>query len=125
MINICYICKKNEGTIKNSTHYFKNIGKKIYYTCNPCNTERAKKYRKKPEKMKSIYKNTIVKYIEKNREKSRAWTRVYMAIKDGTLVKPGKCSKCNKECIVDAHHEDYLKPLEIIWLCRDCHCKLR
>jgi hypothetical protein len=40
------------------------------------------------------------------------------------FVVPKICEKCNCENILQAHHEDYKKPLEVVWLCKECH-KLR
>lgn len=46
---------------------------------------------------------------------------VHRAIRNGDLVRPSRCTFCNKACKPDAHHEDHLKPLEVKWLCRQCH----
>lgn len=43
------------------------------------------------------------------------------ALKKGTLVRPGRCENCGKECKPHAHHDDYAKPLEVRWLCPPCH----
>ncbi len=53
--------------------------------------------------------------------KDAARFAVYSAIKGRTLVKPKACSFCGKEGEVVAHHEDYSKPLQILWLCTECH----
>ena len=52
-------------------------------------------------------------------EKIIARRRVNDRIATGTLVR-GSCKICGKPK-ADAHHEDYSKPLEIIWLCRSHH----
>ena len=39
----------------------------------------------------------------------------------GRITKPENCEKCGKPLPLEAHHEDYSKPLEINWLCRTCH----
>lgn len=47
------------------------------------------------------------------------------AIQEGKLVKPEQCSQCNRRNIrINAHHEDYTKPLDVIWLCCRCHVLL-
>lgn len=43
------------------------------------------------------------------------------AIKNGVLVRPEHCEECGACAKVDAHHDDYAKPLDIRWLCRGCH----
>src|SRR3990167_6956341 len=35
--------------------------------------------------------------------------------------KPNKCEKCEQIKIVEGHHFDYEKPLEVVWVCRKCH----
>lgn len=37
------------------------------------------------------------------------------------LERPENCQNCGSECKPDAHHEDYDKPLDVIWLCVRCH----
>lgn len=43
--------------------------------------------------------------------------------KETGVIEPKPCEVCG-EIEVDAHHDDYEKPLEIRWLCRTCHLKL-
>lgn len=64
------------------------------------------------------------KWRENNPQKVKAHSIVNEAIKSGKLKKPLKCSKCNHKKDVQAHHEDYNKPLDIIWLCPTCHSAL-
>lgn len=44
---------------------------------------------------------------------------VARAIKSGELVRL-PCIRCGDEKSV-AHHEDYDKPLDVVWLCQPCH----
>lgn len=53
------------------------------------------------------------------REKSVARARVQYAVRMGTLVAQ-PCEVCGSEK-VQAHHEDYSKPLEVMWLCFEHH----
>lgn len=57
-------------------------------------------------------------------EMNRAHCAVRDAIKKGEMVRPDRCSECGRQVEIEAHHEDYGKPLEVIWLCLDCHMKL-
>jgi len=59
-----------------------------------------------------------------NRHKSNAWSAVGNALIRGDLIKPVICEKCNCKDILHAHHEDYNKPLEIVWVCHSCHMKI-
>lgn len=60
-------------------------------------------------------------YRRANRHKMHANLLVFRTIKRGKLTRPSNCSECNKKCKALAHHEDYSKPLEVIWLCSKCH----
>ena len=58
-------------------------------------------------------------YKKNNPEKHTAHVQVMTAIRSGKLIKK-PCEKCgNKK--VHAHHDDYSKPLQVIWLCPKCH----
>jgi hypothetical protein len=46
------------------------------------------------------------------------------AIQSGKLVRPNFCPVCgvsNKEKRIEAHHDDYFRPLEVKWMCSQCH----
>lgn len=43
------------------------------------------------------------------------------ALKGGIISKPMNCSKCGRILKLTAHHKDYMKPLEVEWLCYECH----
>lgn len=58
---------------------------------------------------------------KKNPEKRRAQEKLQYWVKTGKIQKPSYCSKCNLECKVQAHHFDYSKPLEVLWICARCH----
>ncbi len=53
--------------------------------------------------------------------KLKANGMVAQAVRAGTLIKK-QCQECGKPK-VEAHHEDYLKPLDVVWLCRKHHNK--
>jgi hypothetical protein len=43
------------------------------------------------------------------------------AIRDGKLLAVSICSVCNSTDKIEKHHDDYTKPLEVRWLCEQCH----
>ena len=55
----------------------------------------------------------------RNPEKRKAQTKVGNAIRDKKLFKQ-PCEKCGNEK-VEAHHDDYSKPLDVRWLCKKHH----
>lgn len=58
---------------------------------------------------------------ERNREKHLAHKAIENGIRRGKIEKPNSCSECGEIGYVHGHHEDYHKPLDVIWLCPDCH----
>ncbi|ADH03232.1 endonuclease [Bacillus phage W.Ph.] len=62
------------------------------------------------------YRNTTEGKI-----KEKARSVVNHAVRDGKLIKPDCCDLCKTEGPVEGHHEDYNKPLEVIWVCKQCH----
>jgi len=53
-------------------------------------------------------------------EQRKAHLKVQNALKRGRLVK-APCERCGTTDQVQAHHEDYGKPLEVMWLCPKHH----
>lgn len=62
------------------------------------------------------------KWLEENSDKRAAHTILNNAVRDGRVNKPDCCSRCHAQPErIDGHHADYTKPLDVIWLCRQCH----
>jgi len=68
----------------------------------------------------------VRKYQQENPEKQYAQNKINKAIKRGIIERPDNCSnpKCNNTENIEGHHEDYSKPLEVVWLCGVCHKKI-
>lgn len=78
------------------------------------NRERLKEYEKsrssRPERARDPYR-------------MRARHALRDAVSHGRIKKPDTCVDCGWKGLLDGHHEDYSKPLSVIWLCRICHGK--
>ena len=61
-------------------------------------------------------------YQRLNPEKKTAHKILNNAVKSGDIIRQ-PCSECGK-LKAEAHHPDYNKPLEVIWLCRTHHKRL-
>lgn len=42
-------------------------------------------------------------------------------VKTGKIEKPSACQVCGKSGYVEAHHHDYTRPLDVVWVCKQCH----
>ena len=128
----CSKCKQE----KPSTEFFRERALKrgFAYHCKVCKMEYKKEYDRKnkarrSERARKYYQDTKPErrrvqqaYRKANRIKKSAHKKVENALLSGVLKRPKVCStaKCrNKK--VEAHHDDYRKPLTIRWLCRKCH----
>ncbi|KKN65024.1 hypothetical protein LCGC14_0485810 [marine sediment metagenome] len=108
-------------------------------TCKECHNQRTREWRyKNPERWRQILASSRKRnptplqdlvahqktYSKSNRHKRWAADKISSAIRSGRIVKPTECSKCSNSTPskqLHAHHPDYSKPLEIIWLCHPCH----
>lgn len=70
---------------------------------------------------KDEYRKYRNNWQEQNRFKRNVHCKVFRAVDAGKLHRPGACSQCGKNCKPEAHHEDYSRPLDVTWLCRQCH----
>ena len=61
------------------------------------------------------------KWRAKDLRRQWAHRQVHNAVESGKLVRPDHCEHCGTPCKPDAAHDDYDKPLEVEWLCRQCH----
>lgn len=44
------------------------------------------------------------------------------AVRTGRVAVPSRCERCGAlDARLDGHHHDYSKPLDVEWLCRECH----
>lgn len=91
-------------------------------TCSNCGRDKEDNYKKDAycrscRLLKRKLRKPFMSDEQKFKEASRRLTR--LAIKRGVLIKQ-PCEVCG-EVNVDAHHDDYEKPLEIRWLCKNHH----
>lgn len=53
---------------------------------------------------------------------TKAYFLVGRAVASGELARPLECSECRRvHRQIQGHHEDYAKPLDVVWLCPSCH----
>ena len=59
----------------------------------------------------------------RNPHKLKARYALRHAVQAGKINKPKCCQECGSKGVLDGHHDDYAKPLKVVWLCRSCHGK--
>lgn len=102
--------------------------------CKECVRERVRNHRERNiEKIREYDRNRgkqpkriiKAKEITKRRRKEtgyeKAHAKIERAIMNGTLEKCNICQLCGSKNTLEAHHYDYSRPLDVIWLCSACH----
>lgn len=82
-----------------------------------------RKYRKlKKAKLNALRRKKHRKCPNPTGPQRAAYSSVQKALRQGVLIRPANCSSCRKECKPEAHHfKGYDFPLDVQWLCKDCH----
>lgn len=87
------------------------------------NVDKVNGYKRKWAKTNPVKNSNSKKdWCEQNPTKRYCHNAVNNALRDGKLEKPLSCECC--QIFTDAlhaHHCDYTKPLDVMWLCSKCH----
>jgi len=126
----CRIC----GEWRLLSHYYKDAKRRggYYRDCKSCHRARVAKWRHNnvqrhrdnvrrwSREHRDIRNEYSEKYVANHPERKRAHRIVQQAVRSGKLHR-GPCAECGATSNIHGHHEDYSKPLGVIWLCRRCH----
>lgn len=120
-LNKCKECTKNDV----KKHRIDNIEKVREYDRNrPNKHERVLENKQRLQNDPIAYKAMIDKkneWCKRNKHKRNAQNKLARAVLKGVVIRKFECEKCTGTIKVEAHHEDYEKPLDVIWLCSKCH----
>jgi len=135
-VKICSMCKKSKPVSDYQKDPYHSNG--LSPRCKECykgwwDKNKHRFFKKMQEYSKDYYKKNkkriiarCTKYYKERiktdlgRKKINAVRLVRYHKMVGNLPTGMACSKCGKPK-AEAHHEDYDKPLEVIWLCSSCH----
>ena len=62
----------------------------------------------------------VRKYHRTHRDRMRARRALWKALKAGRITRTS-CARCGSTIGLHGHHEDYSRPLDVVWLCGPCH----
>ena len=68
-----------------------------------------------------IHQAAVKRWQAKHPERKRASTAVNKAIRSGKLIPWPVCAVPTCSCKPEAHHPDYSRPLDVVWLCDEHH----
>jgi len=115
----CKVC----GKTKEMEEFYNNKS----YSCGKSSKckECAKKLTKEWARDHKDYCREQVRiHCKKYPQKRNAYSAIGYAKRNGIITKPDKCSNCGESGMIHAHHWDYSKPLDVIWLCSACHANI-
>jgi hypothetical protein len=121
----CFKC----GTEKPVTEYYKHkqMADGHLNKCKACTKTDVKAHRQDPRYRAKVLAYDRARgsrqspgYIREWRRKNPDKYRAHMLVATN-LKSPGVCSECDSTYHIEAHHDDYSKPLDVRWLCAACH----
>lgn len=119
LVKICSECYET----KLSTDFYKSAINKdgLCGQCKICHNKKVNQSRKN-KKLLSFKQIAPHKkfWLQENKLKTKAHREVGYAIQTGKLVRQ-PCERCGTTEHVVAHHEDYSKSLDVVWLCKHHH----
>lgn len=114
----CKKCKYQKNGRKN----FLQAKERCYVNAARWKKKNREQVNQRARERYAIDKTPISNRDRKHYLKRKAQNMVQNRVADGRMVKPSFCSICNCESKrIEGHHADYSKPLEIIWVCSQCH----
>lgn len=144
------VCNKCKFVKQESYFYKNNTISGLDTTCKECRKKRVRENRReniekytaydkkrallphrilamreyqKTDNGKAVSLKSSRRYRKNNPNAYKAQCIVNNSIRDGKLIGHSACEKCDSEIKIEAHHCDYTKPLDVMWLCRSCHNK--
>jgi predicted metal-binding protein len=123
LLNKCKECAKSYARSRSKLPHVRE------YDRNRPNAEERKQKKLLREKVKyatdpeyrAMKAKKLREYRAKNKHKDKARQLISKSITNGKVIRPDCCERCKISCVPHGHHEDYNKPLEVMWLCTKCH----
>ena len=117
----CRKCKQE----KLMTEFSKKKGKLLQSQCKSCKALYYREwYRSNGRKRSKNYMEAILVWQKNHRIVNNVGNKVFHALRTGRLVKALSCIICGKVGKINAHHDNYSKPFDILWVCSSCHKKI-
>lgn len=119
LIKICSGCYEE----KPASEFYKSVLNKdgLLGQCKTCHNKNVNARRKTKKLLQYDEIASHKKFwLAENKLKKKAHQMVGYAVQKGDLIRQ-PCERCGTTENVIAHHEDYNKPLDIVWLCQYHH----
>lgn len=140
----CYKCKKRKSTGEFRKDRSRPDG--LQSACKTCQNAAKAEYIKSP-KGRAANARRMARYLEKAIEKRREYNKKYRQTDAGKAsrlrtrlknrllgriniyaavqrkLEKQPCERCGSSVRVHAHHDDYSRPLDVMWLCPKHHAQ--
>lgn len=118
----CFKC----GEVKPITEFYRHaqMADGHLNKCKACTCADVKRHR---EESPDAELRTRLRACAENPTKKHAYMAVSAAVRAGAITRPNSCQGCgcsDAEHRIEAHHYDYSRPLDVIWLCTPCHRRI-
>ena len=123
-VNKCIECNKKDVRDNRASKldYYKAYDAERFKN-DPKVLERHKRYQATPEgKLAAV--EARQKWLSNNADKHAAHIILANAVRSGRKEKPTNCSICGSDGKLHGHHDDYTKPLDVVWCCPKCHYRI-
>lgn len=117
----CHKQKVRENRAQNAEYYSAYDAKRFQE--DPRVRARHKRYQETISGKLAV-KRAREKWTRENPEKRAAHVILGNAVRDGRIDKPETCQNCGAGGRIHGHHHDYTKPLDVEWLCQQCHVNI-
>lgn len=119
----CKDCTRKDVTtnrLKNHTYYaaFDKARASL-----PHRVAQRKQYQNETVKGKEVHRKAAQKWLASNPEAYHAHTVLNNAVRNGKIKKQ-PCQFCGATVRIHGHHDDYTKPLDVVWACPKHHKQL-
>lgn len=74
-----------------------------------------------PIKQRAAHNEAVKRWRARSAKRYAAQQAVKAALANGSLIKWPGCAACRRVRGLEAHHCDYDRPLDVVWLCMKCH----
>jgi hypothetical protein len=114
----CHKAKVREDRANNPEYYRAYDARR--FQNDPKVKERHKRYQASEAGKRSLETSRKKWTVEHPAERA-AHVILGNSVRDGKVIKPLMCSVCGCGGRIHGHHDDYTKPLDVIWCCPKCH----
>jgi len=130
-VKVCTKCGIEKGLSEFGNHKITKDG--LNYRCRSCAKAYSELHRDKIRSYSKIYNKSYKKDYRKtgvHKDSKRRYaqkypnaykSRNYYTHNKHKITTPIYCSSCPSTNNIQAHHNDYNKPMDVIYLCAQCH----